>query len=90
MKPISRCDMLAATTAGGLPVAASTRNGQSAEPQRPGHGGTDPGLSLLKNVVGVGIGLQLIAPEFMGRSEYIADVHDRRDINGIFRHGQRA
>ena len=48
------------------------------------------GLSLLKNVVGVGIGLQLIAPEFMGRSEYIADVHDRQDINGIFRHGQRA
>jgi hypothetical protein len=47
-------------------------------------------LSLLKNVVGVGIGLQLIAPEFMGRSEYIADVHDRQDINGIFRHGQRA
>jgi hypothetical protein len=47
-------------------------------------------LSLLKKVVGVGIGLQLIAPEFMGRSEYIADVHDWRDINGIFRHGQRA
>ena len=47
-------------------------------------------VSLLKNVVGVGIGLQLIAPESMGRSEYIADVHDRRDINGIFRHGQRA
>ena len=41
---------------------------------------------MLKNVVGVGIGLQLIAPEFMG----IADVHDRRDINGIFRLGQRA
>jgi hypothetical protein len=46
-------------------------------------------LSLLKNVVGVGIGLQL-APESMGRSEYIANVHHRRDINGIFRHGQRA
>jgi hypothetical protein len=75
----------------------STRTTKSALPQQTDtlpqgswHKWVADVLSLLKNVVGVGIGLQLIAPEFMGRSEYIADVHDRQDINGIFRHGQRA
>jgi hypothetical protein len=34
MKPISRRDMLAAATAGGLAVAASTTGAQSTEPLR--------------------------------------------------------
>jgi hypothetical protein len=46
-------------------------------------------LSLLKNVVGVGIGLQLIAPELMGRSVHRGRPRPR-EINGTFRHGQRA
>ena len=36
-------------------------------------------LSLLKNVFGVEIGLQMIAAEFTGRSAH-PHVHDRRDI----------
>jgi oxalate decarboxylase len=47
MNPISRRDMLAATAAGGLLTAATVANAQTAQPipqpQRPGHGGTDPG-----------------------------------------------
>ena len=47
MNPISRRDMLAATAAGGLLTAATVANAQSGgpvpQPQRPGHGGTDPG-----------------------------------------------
>jgi oxalate decarboxylase len=44
---ISRRHMLAATAAGGLLTAATVANAQTMEPipqpQRPGHGGTDPG-----------------------------------------------
>ena len=47
MNSISRRDMLAATAAGGLLTAATVANAQTTEPipqpQRPGHGGTDPG-----------------------------------------------
>jgi oxalate decarboxylase len=47
MNPISRRDMLAATAAGGLVTAATAVNAQTVgpvpQPQRPGHGGTDPG-----------------------------------------------
>ena len=47
MHSISRRDMLAATAAGGLLTAATVASAQAAEaipqPQRPGHGGTDPG-----------------------------------------------
>src|SRR6202007_2577110 len=47
MDPISRRSMLAATAAGGLLTAAMSAGAQTAEhapqPQRPGHGGTDPG-----------------------------------------------
>jgi oxalate decarboxylase len=47
MDSITRRDMLAATAAGGLITAASVANAQAAEaipqPQRQGHGGTDPG-----------------------------------------------
>jgi hypothetical protein len=45
-----------------VPIAAAEGSGQR--------------LSLLKNVFGVGIGLQMIAAEFMG-GPYIADVCDR-------------
>jgi oxalate decarboxylase len=45
--PISRRSMLAATAAGGLVTAATAAGAQTGEtipqPQRPGHGGTDPG-----------------------------------------------
>src|SRR5258705_4981695 len=47
MNPISRRDMLAATAAGGLVTVATTAMAQTGEPfpqpQRSGHGGTDPG-----------------------------------------------
>jgi oxalate decarboxylase len=47
MDPISRRDMLATTAAGSLLTAAAVANAQAGEampqPQRPGHGGTDPG-----------------------------------------------
>ncbi|MPZ38294.1 MAG: cupin domain-containing protein [Rhizobiales bacterium] len=47
MNFISRRDMLAATAAGGLLTAATVASAQTGEPilqpQRPGHGGTDPG-----------------------------------------------
>src|SRR6266404_818927 len=47
MQPISRRNMLAATAAGGLLTAANIAAAQTVEgipqPQRPGHGGTDPG-----------------------------------------------
>ena len=47
MESISRRDMLAATAAGGLLTAASVAAAQTVEgipqPQRPDHGGTDPG-----------------------------------------------
>ena len=46
MDPISRRNMLAATAAGGLLTAATVANAQTGplpQPQRPGHGGTDPG-----------------------------------------------
>jgi oxalate decarboxylase len=47
MKPVSRRAMLAATAAGGLVTAASAALAQTGEavpqPQRAGHGGTDPG-----------------------------------------------
>jgi oxalate decarboxylase len=47
MESISRRNMLAATAAGGLLTAASVAAAQTVEgtpqPQRPGHGGTDPG-----------------------------------------------
>jgi oxalate decarboxylase len=47
MDPISRRNMLAAAAAGGLLTAATTANAQTGgavpQPQRPGHGGTDPG-----------------------------------------------
>src|SRR6266436_5687543 len=47
MDPISRRTMLSATAAGGLLTAASLANAQTGnsplQPQRPGHGGTDPG-----------------------------------------------
>jgi len=47
MDPISRRSILAATAAGGLLTAATSAGAQTAEhapqPQRPGHGGTDPG-----------------------------------------------
>jgi oxalate decarboxylase len=47
MNPISRRNMLAATAAGGLLTAATAVNAQTGgpvpQPQRPGHGGSDPG-----------------------------------------------
>jgi oxalate decarboxylase len=47
MNSISRRDMLAATAAGGLMTAATAASAQPGDaipqPQRPGHGGTDPG-----------------------------------------------
>jgi oxalate decarboxylase len=46
MNSISRRSMLSATAAGGLLTAASMANAQTGnppQPQRPGHGGTDPG-----------------------------------------------
>src|SRR5258708_5553270 len=47
MNPISRRNMLTAAAAGGLLTAATAAGAQSGEsmpqPQRPGHGGTDPG-----------------------------------------------
>jgi oxalate decarboxylase len=47
MDEVTRRAMLAATAAGGLLTLASAGNAQTAEPvpqpQRPGHGGTDPG-----------------------------------------------
>src|SRR4030088_825356 len=44
MDPISRRNMLMAAAAGGLLTAATAANAQSVpQPQRPGHGGTDPG-----------------------------------------------
>jgi len=47
MDPISRRNMLMAAAAGGLATAATAANAQSInsapQPQRPGHGGTDPG-----------------------------------------------
>jgi oxalate decarboxylase len=47
MDPISRRTMLSATAAGGLLTAATLANAQTGNPppipQRPGHGGTDPG-----------------------------------------------
>jgi oxalate decarboxylase len=47
MDPISRRNMLAAAAAGGFLTAATVANAQSTDsvpqPQRPGHGGTDPG-----------------------------------------------
>ncbi len=47
MNSISRRNMLAATAAGGLLTAATVANAQTTnpipQPQRPGHGGTDPG-----------------------------------------------
>ena len=47
MDPISRRNMLAAAAAGGFLTAATVANAQSTnsvpQPQRPGHGGTDPG-----------------------------------------------
>jgi oxalate decarboxylase len=45
MEPISRRDMLAAAAAGGLLPAAAAAGAESpvAQPQRPGHGGTEPG-----------------------------------------------
>src|SRR3977135_4499390 len=44
MDPISRRKMLMAAAAGGLLTAATAANAQSVpQPQRPGHGGTDPG-----------------------------------------------
>jgi oxalate decarboxylase len=47
MNSISRRNMLVATAAGGLAAAATAANAQSVgplpQPQRPGHGGTDPG-----------------------------------------------
>jgi oxalate decarboxylase len=47
MNSISRRNMLAATAAGGLLTAATAANAQAndpmPQPQRPGHGGTDPG-----------------------------------------------
>src|SRR6195256_2635765 len=44
MDPISRRNMLVAAAAGGLLTAATAANSQSVpQPQRPGHGGTDPG-----------------------------------------------
>ncbi len=47
MDPISRRNLLAATAAGGLLTAATMAKAQTSEPspqpQRPGHGGTDPG-----------------------------------------------
>src|SRR3981189_1319932 len=44
MEPISRRNMLMAAAAGGLLTAATAANAQSVpQPQRPGHGGTDPG-----------------------------------------------
>jgi oxalate decarboxylase len=45
MEPISRRDMLAAAAAGGLLPAAAAAGAQTPvpHPQRPGHGGTEPG-----------------------------------------------
>src|SRR3954471_22264612 len=47
MNPISRRNMLAATAAGGVLTAATFANAQTGQPipqpQRPGHGATDPG-----------------------------------------------
>src|SRR4051794_10776364 len=45
MEPISRRNMLAVAAAGGLlPVAtAASAQAVAPQPQRPGHGGTDPG-----------------------------------------------
>src|SRR4030088_2960797 len=44
MDPISRRNMLMAAAAGGLLTAATAANAQSVpQPQRPGHGGADPG-----------------------------------------------
>jgi oxalate decarboxylase len=46
MNPISRRNVLAATAAGGLVTAATAAGAQTMavpQPQRPGHGGTDPG-----------------------------------------------
>jgi oxalate decarboxylase len=47
MNPISRRNMLAATAAGGLLTAATAVSAQTGgpvpQPQRPGHGGSDPG-----------------------------------------------
>ena len=46
MNAISRRGMLAATAAGGFLTAATAAGAQTApvpQPQRPGHGGTDPG-----------------------------------------------
>jgi oxalate decarboxylase len=47
MSPISRRNVLAAAAAGGLLSATTVANAQTGEatpqPQRPGHGGTDPG-----------------------------------------------
>jgi oxalate decarboxylase len=46
MDPISRRNLLATTAAGGLMTAATAAGAQTAaapQPQRPGHGGTDPG-----------------------------------------------
>src|SRR5437868_1471485 len=46
VNPISRRNMLTAAAAGGLLTAATAAGAQSTtipEPQRPGHGGTDPG-----------------------------------------------
>jgi oxalate decarboxylase len=47
MDQMSRRNVLAATTVGGLLMAANAANAQTSEPiprpQRPGHGGTDPG-----------------------------------------------
>jgi oxalate decarboxylase len=47
MNPVSRRTMLAATAAGSVLTVAQAAAAQAAEsipqPQRPGHGGTDPG-----------------------------------------------
>src|SRR6202165_4553711 len=47
MTPISRRNVLTAAAAGSLLTAATVANAQTGEsvpqPQRPGHGGTDPG-----------------------------------------------
>ena len=89
MNSISRRDMLAATAAGGLLTAATVASAQTAEPipqpQRPGHGGTDPGP---RNVVRDRQNPDLLVPPSTDHGTLpnlrfsFADAHMRQETGG--------
>jgi len=89
MNPISRRDMLAATAAGGLLTAATVANAQSGgpvpQPQRPGHGGTDPGP---RNIVRDRQNPDLLVPPSTDHGTLpnlrfsFADAHMRQETGG--------